>query len=375
MTLATPRQKYSRRIQLVFPILVWLAIFSFPLAFQGPAFRLPLFLTLRYLLIASLLCGLYYLNVHVLIPRLLFQRKVLVYSLALVGCVVVILAADFLLHYFLMDHPQLGMQRPNFPNTNGMGGNALPPRPEFNRGRPPAGPFFRIPTFRLYPFFASLVVLSVSTSLMTIRKWLRDEEKQDQLEKENLASELAFLKTQINPHFFFNTLNNISVLTELDPALAQKAIHQLSRMMRYVLYETEKSQVTLQQEIDFLRHYIDLMRLRLTDDVTVEFTFQMQNGQLLLAPLLFIPLVENAFKHGVSYQQPCNIRIELTQDQNAIVFRTLNRVFRREDPLEDRSGIGLSNVRRRLNLLYPERHTFQMEEVNSQFAVEIKLFL
>ncbi|RZK30874.1 MAG: sensor histidine kinase, partial [Hymenobacter sp.] len=185
-----------------------------------------------------------------------------------------------------------------------------------------------------------------------------------ELERRQVATELSLLKAQINPHFFFNTLNNIYALTLLDGERARAALHRLSRMMRYVLYETTAGHTRLSQEISFLRDYIELMHLRLTDQVQVVFEAPTDPAapDPYIAPMLFQPYVENAFKHGVSALTPSCITISLRQpsaQQVEMCVRNTLLPVRPNADADEPGGIGLANTQRRLDLLYPGRHALR----------------
>ena len=202
--------------------------------------------------------------------------------------------------------------------------------------------------------FSSFLMISLLLCLMAIGFALsiryvmrRQERKQKEVE-----AELAWLKNQINPHFLFNTLNNISSLAQIDGDETQQAIMQLSDLLRYALYETNKPRVAIGGEVDFMRNYIELMKLRCNEMTTVNSHFSIHNSQLEVAPLLFISLIENAFKHGMNSNAPACINISLTEDDGRLCFVCDNT--NNPKPNKDRSGsgIGLENTRRRLDLLY-----------------------
>ena len=184
-----------------------------------------------------------------------------------------------------------------------------------------------------------------------IRKQL-DEEKQ-----KNTEAELAWLKSQINPHFLFNTLNNISSLIQIDPDAAQDSLAQLSDLLRYAMYESNKPTVSIQGEVEFMRNYIELMKLRCNDMTEVNTTFDVQSMEI--APLLFISLVENAFKHGVSSSRESKINISMTQIGNTLTFICDNTNYPKTDADRSGSGIGLENTHRRMELLYHDRYEWE----------------
>ena len=196
------------------------------------------------------------------------------------------------------------------------------------------------------------------------------EEKQKRTE-----AELEWLKNQINPHFLFNTLNNISSLTQIDPDAAQDAIAQLSDLLRYAMYETRHETVPLQGEVEFMKNYVELMKLRCNNKATVNCHLSSVNSQLNIAPLLFISLIENAFKHGVSRNRDSYIDITLTADEHQLTFNSENTNFPKNDTDRSGSGIGLDNTRRRLDLIYQNRYTWEQTLEDNIYKVTITIEL
>ena len=228
-------------------------------------------------------------------------------------------------------------------------------------------------------FFSGLLMFLVLNCLVAaiaigIRHFIRTREIRQQLKDEkakNTEAELAWLKNQINPHFLFNTLNNISSLTQIDPDAAQDAIAQLSDLLRYAMYETNKKVVPIQGEVEFMRNYISLMKLRCNEKTEVNYQVSIVNYQLTIAPLLFISLVENAFKHGVSSSRPSKIDIRLEQNDDELVFTCDNTNYPKDDADRSGSGIGLENTRRRLELIYPNRYVWEQSLENDIYHVKI----
>ena len=214
--------------------------------------------------------------------------------------------------------------------------------------------YFRAGYFSLMTVSLLLCLMAIGIALSVRYMMRRSERKQKEVE-----AELAWLKNQINPHFLFNTLNNISSLAQIDSDQTQEAIMQLSDLLRYAMYETNKPKVRLDGEVEFMRNYIELMKLRCNEMTKVNAQFIMHNAQLEIAPLLFISLVENAFKHGMNSNAPATIDIRLEQQDNVLVFNCDNT--NTPKPTKDRSGsgIGLENTRRRLDLLYPGRYIWE----------------
>ena len=227
-------------------------------------------------------------------------------------------------------------------------------------------------------FVYMLLNCAIIALAIGIRHFIRTNRLRQQLmeEKQKTAeAELAWLKNQINPHFLFNTLNNISSLTQIDQDKAQDAIAQLSDLLRYAMYETNKALVPIRGEVDFMRNYIELMRLRCNDRTTVSYDFAIADEQQEIAPLLFISLIENAFKHGTSTNRDSSISILLKQEEGRIVFDCVNTNYPKTDSDRSGSGIGLENTRRRLELVYHERYTWDCgpddDEQNYHSHIEI----
>ena len=203
----------------------------------------------------------------------------------------------------------------------------------------------------------SAFTAGVALALRLSREWAASEAARREAELGRTAPELENLRGQISPHFLLNTLNNIYALTAFDAAKAQHAIEELSRMLRYLLYENRDETVSLEREMSFLRSYVELMRLRLPARVEVKADFRAPGSDCIsrVVPLLFIPLVENAFKHGVHPTEPSFIHISLHSDSEAVYFSCCNSNYP-APPREDGGGVGLELVKRRLALAYPERH-------------------
>ena len=225
--------------------------------------------------------------------------------------------------------------------------------------------------------FVAIVVQCVFILLAVgVRQIKRNYDLKVKIEEEKRKSaeaELTWLKSQLNPHFLFNTLNNISSLTQIDPDKAQESIGQLSDLLRYALYDSDKDLVPLAGEIDFMNNYIGLMSLRCNEMTTVEKDFSIQAGDAMVAPLLFISLVENAFKHGVNARYPSFIRVRMDSDGNDLLFSCENSVFEKTGTDHIGSGIGLENLQRRLELLYPGAFDYSAGSDGQTYSVKVRL--
>lgn len=222
-----------------------------------------------------------------------------------------------------------------------------------------------------------ILVSGLSVAIKMTGSWYSAETSRKELEKSRAEAELTNLKSQLNPHFLFNTLNNIYSLIAFSPERAQEAVHDLSRLLRYVLYESSQPFVPLSKEMDFLHNYVELMRIRLPEQVRISVDIPRPGTEgILIAPLLFISLIENAFKHGVSYSNPSfvTIRIEVEAGKE-ISCMILNSYFPKDSHDKSGSGIGLSNLHKRLDLLYPGRHTLRCERTADAYISELVLTL
>ena len=288
----------------------------------------------------------YFLNFYLLGPYLFFKRRYWLFTL----CNLVIIFGLNSQFFYLFFHR-----------------NNIPDMPEMS-------PNMWIGFFGGFLMFLVLNVM-VAAIAIGIRHFIRTREIKQQLKDEkakNTEAELAWLKNQINPHFLFNTLNNISSLTQIDPDAAQDAIAQLSDLLRYAMYETNKKTVPIQGEVEFMRNYISLMELRCNDKTEVITTFDVQQN-MEIAPLLFISLIENAFKHGVSSSRPSKIDIRLLQNENELVFNCDNTNYPKDDADRSGSGIGLENTRRRLDLMYAGRYSWEQSLEDNIYHVQIKI--
>ncbi len=196
-----------------------------------------------------------------------------------------------------------------------------------------------------------------NTGIKLMYQSIRDEQEMEALKRQNLQAEMDYLKYQINPHFFMNTLNNIHALIDIDPEQSKRAVIELSKMMRHVLYDSGRERVPLAQELQFLENYIGLMRLRYTDNVEIGTSYPEPPAGATLPPLILIVFVENAFKHGISYNRPSFVRVELGWSSGRLEARFDNsRHDAPGEPPRSGQGIGLENVRKRLDLLYGARN-------------------
>lgn len=357
---------------------LWLMVFLAPLVGIYVKASNDRFITFSWSDVGEVWCSilpfliLFLIHNFLLAPRLLLLRKTALY-------VISVFSVLFVFHLFQWyGHPfsggpariprEMKEHRPFYPDRKDRAADfRLRGK---NLGDNPIEPRWH-PKFFLDPAIVWLIIavlmLGFNIAVKLLFKSQRDEEVLKELEHHNLQQELEYLKYQINPHFFMNTLNNIHALVDIDAGKAKTTILELSKLMRYVLYEGSNRTVLLSREVEFLTNYIALMRLRYTDKVRIETDIPAQIPEVLIPPLLFISFVENAFKHGVSYQMESFIRLSIKIEEGELFFRCVNsNCGKNSDPY---SGIGLENVRKRLKLLYGNDYRLHLEEKTDTFDV------
>ncbi len=220
-----------------------------------------------------------------------------------------------------------------------------------------------------------LIPVIVAIAAKATENWAKAESLKKEQEKNLLRNELTNLRYQLQPHFFFNSLNTIYALIEKSPATAQETVHGLSKLMRYVLYETNSSTTRLVDDVEFMKEYIRLMKLRISDRTEVTGIFGVTNESKEISPLLFVSLIENAFKHGISAAQSSRIQFELIQDGNTVKFESRNTNFPKNDSDKSGSGIGIANLKKRLELVYPGKHRFETRLEGEVFIANMEVTL
>lgn len=308
-------------------------------------------LTLRRVLIDHLLYGLinislFYLNYLVLIPKLLNKKKYGLYFLTIVGAIVTYVLLKYGLNEFLKE--------------------LIPARTR--RGGPSGIGFYIFSTVFvniIFVFFSIVLKLSVD--------WFLSERIHRDLENQRLTAELAFLKSQINPHFLFNSLNSIYSLAYQKSDTTPDAILKLSEIMRYMLYECNDNKVDLAKELQYLQNYIDLQKLRFGDKAYIDFSVEGNVTNQKIVPLILIAFIENAFKHGISNDEASPIKMQVSVNKEHLQFIIQNRKHRNNT--DSIGGIGLSNVIRRLDLLYPGNYNLEIRDEKDTYTSELSLVL
>lgn len=225
-------------------------------------------------------------------------------------------------------------------------------------------PLLKMFNYQHFPGYMTFLIPNLLTEFLVIgtaigiRYYLKSVEDLEK-ERDNQKAELQWLKNQLNPHFLFNTMNNISSQIYTNPDEAQENLSRLSDVLRYALYETAADRVSLHGEIEFMENYIYLMKLRCSDKTTVITDFPKQTAEIKILPLLYISLIENAFKHGISNKEESYIKISLSQSQGKLLFVVENSNFPKKQENRSGHGIGIGNLIRRLQLAYPDKHFFK----------------
>ena len=250
--------------------------------------------------------------------------------------------------------------------------------PPFDRPRPRAEhrPDMPPPIIGEHDILAVVVLILMFGANLGIKGYFRardDRKRLAALEKQNLEQQLEYLRYQINPHFFMNTLNNIHALVDIDPAKAQETIVELSKMMRYVLYEKGESQqgAPLTKELEFIRTYVKLMQLRYTEKVKITLNLPHEVPDRQIPSLILVTFIENAFKHGVSYQRESFIEMTVEVQDDHLHFTCRNS--KADVPNQERGGVGLANVRKRLDLLYDHNYTLSIHDDSQVYTVDLTL--
>lgn len=307
----------------------------------------------------------FYLCYYVLVPKLIMKKRVWLFGL-IVACS--LLLSNYIGQKAAPHFPAQEQVTIQFEGSNDYGIQYYGEQRSI-RTPPPLGP----DRARMLSF-SMLLIFAVSTSASLAVHYYKQEKLQKETQKEKLTGELQFLKSQINPHFLFNVLNNMYSLSLKKSDLLPDVILKLSGMMRYMLYESEDKQVQLTSEITYLDNYIDLQKLRLLNNVDISVMKEGNFENKFISPMLLIPFVENIFKHGITHDTSSYIFIYIKLDGDTLIFKTDNP-FTGHKAKDKASGIGIQNVRRRLELIYPQRHSLQTEILNGRYIATLVLQL
>jgi two-component system LytT family sensor kinase len=283
---------------------------------------------------------LFYLNAFVLIPRFIYRKKLSYYVLVQLSVIAVLTTFQWLFSTVIIKIP------------------------------------FYISGFVVFNIFPYLFILACSIAYRMIQDRMEAERLLKEKENENLKTELSFLRSQVSPHFMFNVLNNMVSMARKKSDLLEPSLIKLSSLMRYMLYETDEQKVPLEKEVEYLHSYIDLQQQRFGKKLTVKVDIDIHDCCYEIEPMLLIPFIENAFKHGTGMIEEPMISVQLKADDGVLQLTVQNKFNCKTTEVKDKaSGIGLTNVKRRLNLLYGKNHSLEVSDKNSWFVTSLQLKL
>ena len=344
-------KKFTRSeiIIVILHVSVWTMLFFLPFLFERPEhfpqrpdimqqriaskenFRLAVIFFQLFLI------PLFYLNAYWLVPKFLNRKKWGIYILLVVVCIGGIIVINEIIKIFLFSETMI------------------------------SGPVRMI-----IPF--SIFVLLASTVFSFVKENFEKEKERKEKEAENLKTELSFLRSQVNPHFLFNTLNNLVSLARKKSDLLEPSLLKLSGLLQYMLYESDDEKISIHKEIEYLNNYIELQKLRFGSDIKIDFFKEVSlDSSIEVVPMILIPFVENAFKHGVVLIREPEISIQLVLTGNLLTFKVKNKFNPNSEEKDKSSGIGLNNVKRRLNLLYPNSYKLEIFQDSNWHIVNLSI--
>ena len=389
------KSKMHLLVIVIIHISVWLLFLQLPLLFYPVRVDDKTF-WYREFLGKLLPIGLFYLNYYYFLPRFFEKRKFRAYFTWIFASLLVLLFTDiFVREKLFRTFQQLILTQQGNVFVRNSGGP--PPNTIFFHGDsgiirgdsvlrripPPPFPFpektvsgipIRIIFFSINRTLSLAIFLLLAGGMIRLAySFIRSQNERKTLENANLNAEVNFLKSQINPHFLFNTLNSIYSQAHNRSEHTEYSILKLSELLRYVLYESGEEKVGLEKDLQYINNYIDLQRIRLSSKITLNYTVSGKLEGNKIAPLMLISFIENAFKHGISYSQPSVITIEISVFEKTLTLKVSNPVIKNDTFTQ--GGLGLKNVTRRLELLYPSKHTLDVSHNDSLYIVNLKIDL
>ena len=349
----------SRKIEILFYVLIWALVFAVPYFSERGSGHLNWNNITGHWVALSGYLIVFLVNVYILVPHLLLKKRYLNYFVLTTVLILLVIAVNIIIPPAFLKNAATGM---NF-STDGF----RPPDLNSPNQKPP----FMVFADNL---IICILIVGAGTTIKLMSKWLIEEKMRKDAEKEQLKTNLALLRHQVSPHFFMNTLNNIHTLIEINSEKAQDAVVRLSTLMRYLLYDSAQSTIELKKEIEFINSFISLMQLRHSDEVEVTVVIPEQVPDTKIPPMLFISLLENAFKHGVSYPQKSYIYFELQISSTFLTCIIKNSKHKIAANYQgEYSGIGLDNIKDSLKLLYEDNFQLNIQDKESEFEVDLKI--
>jgi hypothetical protein len=333
----------------------WLHIFPTDIAVALKSDRF----VYSYIVSILLIVNFYYFNKGYLIPNVLAKKKTMFYIAIVTACFFLYLTILYIIVLNSNEHREW-LNSEDFRNYLK---KMLARNPAYIQ----PGPRYFSPG----PIAVFLLVFVVGLGSNVVNQWFSAEDKKEEISKQQLQTELSFLKSQVNPHFLFNSLNSIYSLSVSNSKQTSDAVMKLSRILRYTLEEAKNNMVNLGHEVEFIKNYIELQKIRLTDNVSIKFVTKGDIGSVSIAPLMLIPFIENAFKYGVSTHNESNVCAEIDAQDRDIRFTCTNTNFPTIALKNKGTGTGISNTKRRLELLYPDKHTLDIKETAETYSVTL----
>lgn len=319
------------------------------------ALRMSLILVIPQMTIA-------YINMEFLIPRFLIKKKYLKYA----GFVILCFVGFYLFYEFVLTALFEQFGPPQHVGRRFMNENS-----EMNQ-RPFFGPMRRMRM--IYGFTQALAIYFLSTAFKTSQIALKREKEAANLKSENLNSELKFLRSQINPHFLFNALNNIYSLSIMKSTKTPEVILKLSDMLRYIIYDCNADRVPLEKEINYINNYIDMQKLKDDQITSIDVNFENTDLKCMIAPMILIPFIENSFKHSkIEDIENGWIKLKIENNKNQLIFSVMNSIPGANYTKDKIGGVGLENVKRRLELLYANKYELNLERTKHEFSVRLNI--
>jgi hypothetical protein len=353
---------------------IWFAIFSVPFFQHRQINTVDWRAVSMEWIRMSAYCIIFTLNAFIFVPKLLFQKKYLSYLTITVLALLLVVGLSISTQFYLTPNEPISMPKMEL-------GPGMPPMELGSEMPAPMG--YRAPTpteeKSIYMIFAenliiALLVVAAGTTIKLLSQWLNEENRRKDVEKEQLKTELALLRHQVSPHFFMNTLNNIHALIDINTETAKDAVIRLSTLMRYLLYDTAQGQTSLKKEVEFIESYITLMQLRFSKKVKISLDIPGKIPEIQIPPMLFISFIENAFKHGVSYQAESFVLFKLEFDEKQLKCIIKNSKHKNKEKFDKSySGIGLTNIRKSLDLLFTKDYTLDIKENDTEFEVYLTI--
>jgi hypothetical protein len=359
-------------IELLLFGIIWIGIFSIPFFNQWGYSSLDWQKLLSEWLRIFGFFVLFMINIGFLIPKYLIAKNYKAYLIYAVSLIVTVSIAGLFLNSVFFPAP---LKMPPMNLGSGMPmelGTNMPAPIGFRPERKTDYDSFTLVV--VANFIISILIVGTSTTFKVIGQWLIADDRRKDLEKEQLKTELAFLRHQVSPHFFMNTLNNIHSLIDLNTEDAKDAVIRLSTMMRYLLYETSQGHTSLKKEIGFIESYISLMQLRFSKHVTVAMEVPEGIPDINIPPMLFISLLENSFKHGVSYQKESFVLFKIEINENWLICTIKNSKQNKTPEVKSKySGIGLTNIKKSLELHFGKNYQYEVKETETEYHVHLSV--